>query len=48
VFINESDVTYRAGVLRGDEEHKIIEVTKDYENNTLAKATVITKIANKI
>lgn len=44
----DSNVKYRAGVLRGDKEAKIIEVQKDYDSNTLAKATVITKIAEKI
>jgi ribosomal protein S8E len=48
VTISDAEVTYRAGVLRSGEEHKIIEVTKNYESNTLAKATVITKIAVKI
>lgn len=48
VVINDADVTYRAGVLRGEEEHKIKEVSKNYDTNTVAKATVITKIAGKI
>ncbi len=48
VKIDDADVTYRAGVLRGEEEHKILEVIKNYESGSLAKATVITKIALKI
>lgn len=48
VTISDADVTYRAGVLRGEEEHKIKEVSKNYDTNTLAKATIITKIAGKI
>lgn len=46
--INGSEVTYRAGVLREGEEHKISEVKKDYGNSSLAKATAIIKIAGKI
>lgn len=48
VAISKGDVNYRAGVLRKDEQHKIIEVNKNYQSETLAKATVITKIAAKI
>lgn len=48
VTIDEGTVKYRAGVIRGDQEHKIIEVNKDYESNTVAKATVITKIVHKL
>ena len=46
--MNGSEARYRAGVLRNNEEFKIIEVTKDYESNALAKGKIITKIAEKI
>jgi predicted DNA-binding WGR domain protein len=48
VLIEDAEVTYRAGVRRGEEEHKIKEVNKLYDSNTLARATVMTKIAGKI
>lgn len=48
VTIDDITVKYRAGVIRGDQEHKIIEVVKDYESNTVARANVITKIVHKI
>lgn len=44
----DSEVKYRAGVLRNNEEFKIIDVSKNYDSNTLAKGKIITKIAEKI
>jgi hypothetical protein len=48
VTITDSEVKYRAGVLRNNEEFKIIEVMKNYDSNALAKGKIITKIAEKI
>ena len=48
VTITDSEVKYRAGVLRNNEEFKIIEVLKNYDSNALAKGKIITKIAEKI
>ena len=46
--VKDNNVFYRAGVLRNGGEFKIIEVNKSYESLTLARATAITKIAEKI
>ena len=48
VTIHDNEVTYRVGVLRGEEEHKIKDVIINYDNHTLAKATVIMRIAEKL